>query len=110
MNNKELEDKIIEMCREDRDKSEEDRTSADQAYNFFFQRLNDANDRDTSGASKETLAKLLEVKVAASERAIQSTRVLMDVLRERNRRVELDLKSGAVGQELSNVNMADLLK
>lgn len=104
MTNQDLEKKILKMVREDRKKSDEDRDAAEKAFTFFMDNLNQA---DVTAASKETLAKLLEAKITSSEVSIQATRILMDLLREKNKTRELDEKNGQAIQ-LDDVDLSDL--
>ena len=105
----EIEKKIVEMVEEDRKKSIADREDADKAYNFFFGKLSlKNNSADKSNASKEALARLLEAKIAANNSAIEASKILVALIKEENKRTEINSKLGNYGERLGEIDLANL--
>ena len=100
-----IEKKIMEMVTADRKNSEKDRKDAEKAYRFFFDNL---NEQDTSTSSKEALARLLEAKIASNNASIEASKILVALLKEGNKKNELDIKAGQFGAAMDNINLSAL--
>ena len=101
-----IEKTVLDMVEIDRKKSMEDRKDAEKAYKFFFKNLESEGDR--SNASKEALARLLEAKISANNSAIEASKILVVLIKEDNKRAEINSKTGNYGEKIEDIDLADL--